>query len=63
MSKPVTLTLTPRQLELLKLSVDETCNDSDLIWGGPDDHRNTYEEYQRLLELLHDAEQTQVFTH
>lgn len=61
--KTVQLQLSPRELQLLLESVEEMLNDSDLIWGGPDDHRRLYEEFSSLHDRLHKLEQAEVFTH
>lgn len=61
--KTVQLRVSPRELQLLRESVEEMLNDSDLIWGGPDDHRRLYEEFSSLHDRLHKLEQTEVFTH
>lgn len=61
--KTVQLRVTPRELQLLRESVEEMLNDSDLIWGGPDDHRRLYEEFGSLHDRLCKLEQAEVFTH
>lgn len=63
MPRTVTVTLTPQQVALLREAVDQMMNDSDLIWGGPDDHREIYEAYERIDATLQQVEQTQVFPH
>ena len=61
--RQVTLTLTHQEFFLIKSAVEELCNDSDLIWGGPDDHEQRYEEAGRLFDRLCKIEQMEVITH
>lgn len=63
MPKTITLTLTPQEFFLLKEAMDELCNDSDLIWGGPDDHSARYDAAMRLAARLEQIEQMQVIPH
>ena len=59
----ITLSLSPQEFFLLKDAVEELCNDSDLIWGGPDDHEQRYAEAGRLFDRLCKIEQMEVITH
>lgn len=63
MHKSVTLTLTANEFFLIKDAVEELLNDSDLIWGGPDDSPVRYEAAKRLVARLNTIEQTEVITH
>lgn len=63
MAKTITMQLTAQEFFLLKSAMEELCNDSDLIWGGPDDHADTYHRAGKLLERLEHIEQTEVVTH
>ena len=63
MNRTITLTLTPQEFFILKDAMEELCNDSDLIWGGPDDHAARYEEAMRLAARLEKMEQMEVVTH
>jgi hypothetical protein len=59
----ITLTLTPNEFFILKDAVEELCNDSDLIWGGPDDSPVRYEAAGRLYDRLCKIEQSEVIPH
>lgn len=63
MTKTFTLTLTGPEFFILKDAMEELCNDSDLIWGGPDDHLAQYSLAGKLLERLEKMEQTEVIPH
>ena len=62
-TRTVTLTLTLHEVALLRQSVEEMLNDSDTVWGGPDNHREIYEAYERIDAKLQTVEQTQVYPH
>ena len=59
----ITLTFTPQEFFLLKESLDEMCNDSDVIWGGDDNHSIRYEAAMRLAARLDLVEQLEVIPH
>jgi hypothetical protein len=59
----ITLMLSSQEFFLLKEAMDELCNDSDLIWGGPDDHSVRYDAAMRLAARLEQIEQTVVIPH
>ena len=59
----IVIRFTPQEFFLLKEAMDELCNDSDLIWGGPDDHTIRYEAAMRLAARLEQIEQKQVLPH
>lgn len=63
MTKTFTLTLTGPEFFILKDAVEELCNDSDLIWGGPDDHLAHYSRAAKLLERLEKMAQAEVTPH
>jgi hypothetical protein len=59
----IVIRFTPQEFFLLKEAMDELCNDSDLIWGGPDDHSVRYDAAMRLAARLEQIEQTVVIPH
>lgn len=63
MAKTFTLTLTGPEFFILKDAVEELCNDSDLIWGGADDHLAQYSLAGKLLERLEEMAQMEVTPH
>ncbi len=63
MDRLITLMLSSQEFFLLKEAMDELCNDSDLIWGGPDDHSVRYDAAMRLAARLEQIEQTVVIPH
>jgi hypothetical protein len=48
---------------LIKEAVAELLNDSDLIWGGPDDSPARYAQAKRLADRLEQIEQMVVIPH
>lgn len=63
MDRLITLMLSSQEFFLLKEAMDELCNDSDLIWGGPDDHSVRYDAAMRLAARLEQIEQMVVIPH
>jgi hypothetical protein len=59
----IVIRFTPQEFFLLKEAMDELCNDSDLIWGGPDDHSVRCDAAMRLAARLEQIEQTVVIPH
>lgn len=62
-NREIIIPFSPQEFFLLKEAMDEMCNDSDLIWGGPDDHTIRYEAAMRLAARLEKIEQMTVIPH